>query len=122
MTQAIVFPGQGSQSVGMGKDLADAFTVAKEVFLEVDDALNQNLSKMMFEGSAEDLLLTENAQPALRFRWLKPLNTRRGIRWANIPRCAPRGLSISRRRRVCCVSAVARCSRRFPRARAAWRL
>ena len=65
MTQAIVFPGQGSQSVGMGKDLADAFTVAKEVFLEVDDALNQNLSKMMFEGPAEDLLLTENAQPAL---------------------------------------------------------
>lgn len=65
MTKAVVFPGQGSQSVGMGKDLADAFTVAKEVFLEVDDALSENLSKKMFEGPAEDLLLTENAQPAL---------------------------------------------------------
>ena len=65
MARAIVFPGQGSQAVGMGKDLADAFTVAKEVFLEVDDALSENLSKKMFEGPAEDLLLTENAQPAL---------------------------------------------------------
>ncbi len=65
MAKAIVFPGQGSQAVGMGKDLADAFTVAREVFLEVDDALSENLSKKMFEGSAEDLLLTENAQPAL---------------------------------------------------------
>lgn len=65
MAKAIVFPGQGSQAVGMGKDLADAFTVAREVFLEVDDALSENLSKKMFEGPAEDLLLTENAQPAL---------------------------------------------------------
>ncbi len=65
MAKAIVFPGQGSQTVGMGKDLADAFTVAKEVFLEVDDALSENLSKKMFDGPAEELLLTENAQPAL---------------------------------------------------------
>lgn len=65
MARAIVFPGQGSQTVGMGKDLADAFTIAKEVFLEVDDALSEHLSKTMFEGPAEDLLLTENAQPAL---------------------------------------------------------
>lgn len=65
MAKAIVFPGQGSQAVGMGKDLADAFTVAREVFLEVDDALSENLSEKMFEGPAEDLLLTENAQPAL---------------------------------------------------------
>lgn len=65
MAKAIVFPGQGAQTVGMGKDLADAFTVAKEVFLEVDDALSENLSKKMFDGPAEELLLTENAQPAL---------------------------------------------------------
>ena len=65
MAKAIVFPGQGAQSVGMGKELADAFTVAREVFLEVDDALSENLSKTMFDGPAEDLLLTENAQPAL---------------------------------------------------------
>ena len=65
MAKAIVFPGQGSQTVGMGKDLADAFTVAKEVFLEVDDALSENLSKKMFDGPGEELLLTENAQPAL---------------------------------------------------------
>ncbi len=65
MAQAIVFPGQGSQSVGMGKDLADAFTVAREVFLEVDDALSENLSKTIFEGPSEKLQLTENAQPAL---------------------------------------------------------
>lgn len=65
MAQAIVFPGQGSQVVGMGKELADAFTIAREVFLEVDDALSQNLSKMMFDGPAEELQLTENAQPAL---------------------------------------------------------
>ncbi len=62
---AFVFPGQGSQSVGMGRDLAAAFTAAREVFQEVDDTLEQKLSKLMFEGPAEDLTLTENAQPAL---------------------------------------------------------
>ncbi len=65
MTRAFVFPGQGSQAVGMGKDLADAFPVAREVFQEVDDALSQNLSKIMFEGPDDELVLTENAQPAL---------------------------------------------------------
>ncbi len=65
MTKAIIFPGQGSQFVGMGKDLADAFSIAKEVFLEVDDALEETLSTMMFQGNPEDLLLTRNAQPAL---------------------------------------------------------
>jgi len=65
MTRAFVFPGQGSQAVGMGKDLADAFCVAREVFQEVDEALSQNLSKIMFEGPDDELVLTENAQPAL---------------------------------------------------------
>ncbi len=65
MSWAYVFPGQGSQAVGMGKDLAGAFPEAREIFGEVDEALKQNLSKLMFEGPADDLTLTENAQPAL---------------------------------------------------------
>ena len=63
--RALVFPGQGSQSVGMGKELADAYPVAREVFQEVDDALNENLFKLMCEGPEDELTLTENAQPAL---------------------------------------------------------
>ncbi len=62
---AFVFPGQGSQSVGMGRDIAAAFAPAREVFEEVDDTLGQKLSKLMFEGPAEELTLTQNAQPAL---------------------------------------------------------
>ena len=65
MSRAFVFPGQGSQAVGMGKDLADAFPIAREVFQEVDEALKQNLTKLMFEGPEDELTLTENAQPAL---------------------------------------------------------
>ncbi|MBL0941993.1 MAG: ACP S-malonyltransferase [Alphaproteobacteria bacterium] len=60
-----VFPGQGSQSVGMGYEVYKAFPEAKEVFEEVDEALGQKLSKLIFEGPLEDLTLTENAQPAL---------------------------------------------------------
>lgn len=63
--KTFVFPGQGSQFVGMGKDLAEAFPVAKETFQEVDDALGQKLTKIMFEGPEGDLNLTENTQPAL---------------------------------------------------------
>jgi [acyl-carrier-protein] S-malonyltransferase len=62
---AFIFPGQGSQAVGMGRDLAAAFTTARAVFEEVDDVLGQRLSRLMFEGPAEALTLTENAQPAL---------------------------------------------------------
>ncbi len=62
---AFIFPGQGSQAVGMGRDLAAAFAAAREVFQEVDDTLNQKLSKLMFEGPGEELTLTENTQPAL---------------------------------------------------------
>ncbi len=65
MARAFVFPGQGSQAVGMGRALAEASLAAREVFEEVDEALGQNLSRLMFEGPAETLTLTENAQPAL---------------------------------------------------------
>jgi [acyl-carrier-protein] S-malonyltransferase len=65
MSVAFTFPGQGSQAVGMGKDLADAFPEARAVFAEVDEALGQKLSKVMWEGPEETLTLTSNAQPAL---------------------------------------------------------
>jgi [acyl-carrier-protein] S-malonyltransferase len=65
MSAAFIFPGQGSQSVGMGKSLAEAFAPAREVFAEVDAALNERLTKLIWEGSPEELTLTENAQPAL---------------------------------------------------------
>ncbi|MBY0339227.1 MAG: ACP S-malonyltransferase [Acetobacteraceae bacterium] len=65
MSLAFVFPGQGSQAPGMGRDLAEAFPAAREVFEEVDEALKQRLSRLMFEGPAEELTLTANAQPAL---------------------------------------------------------
>lgn len=65
MTRAFTFPGQGSQAVGMGKELADAFPTAKAVFDEVNDALGQDLSSLMWGGPEEELTLTENAQPAL---------------------------------------------------------
>jgi [acyl-carrier-protein] S-malonyltransferase len=65
MSRAFVFPGQGSQAVGMGIDLAAAFATARDVFQEVDEALKQNLSKLMREGPESELILTENAQPAL---------------------------------------------------------
>jgi [acyl-carrier-protein] S-malonyltransferase len=65
MTRIFLFPGQGSQKVGMGKELADAFAPAREVFQEVDDALSQKLSRLMWEGPEAELTLTENAQPAI---------------------------------------------------------
>jgi len=65
MKRAFVFPGQGSQFPGMGKELAEASPTARHLFEEVDDALSQHLSRLMFEGPETDLMLTENAQPAL---------------------------------------------------------
>ncbi len=65
MSRAFVFPGQGAQTVGMGKDLADAYPTAKAVFDEVDDALGEKLSDLIWDGPIETLTLTANAQPAL---------------------------------------------------------
>jgi [acyl-carrier-protein] S-malonyltransferase len=65
MVTAIVFPGQGSQAPGMGKDLADKFAVARQVFEEADDALGFAISRLCFDGPAEELQLTENTQPAI---------------------------------------------------------
>ncbi|MGQ0532191.1 MAG: ACP S-malonyltransferase [Caulobacteraceae bacterium] len=65
MTIAFIFPGQGSQAPGMGKGLHEAFSASREVFQEVDEALGEKLSGLIFEGSADELTLTANAQPAL---------------------------------------------------------
>src|SRR5246127_997697 len=65
MTIALVFPGQGSQAVGMGKALAEAFAAARQIFDDVDAALGERLSETIWSGPAETLTLTENAQPAL---------------------------------------------------------
>ena len=65
MKRAFVFPGQGSQTPGMGQALAAAFSAARQLFEEVDEALSQHLSRLMFEGPESELMLTENAQPAL---------------------------------------------------------
>jgi len=64
MKLAFLFPGQGSQAVGMGVELAETFAAARAVFQEVDEALGQNLSRLMRDGPLEELTLTENAQPA----------------------------------------------------------
>jgi [acyl-carrier-protein] S-malonyltransferase len=82
MKTALVFPGQGSQTVGMGKLLADAFPIAREIFDRVDAALSQQLSKILFEGPDSELTLTANAQPALMassIASLKVLETESGL-------------------------------------------
>lgn len=82
MTRAFIFPGQGSQAVGMGKALAESSSAARHVFSEVDDALGENLSRLMFEGPAETLTLTANAQPALMaasLAVLRALESERGL-------------------------------------------
>ena len=65
MSRAFIFPGQGAQTIGMGRDLAEAYPAAKAVFDEVDEALGEKLSALIWEGEADELTLTQNAQPAL---------------------------------------------------------
>lgn len=82
MAVAFTFPGQGSQDVGMGKALADTFPAARDVFEEVDEALGQSLSRLMWDGPKDELTLTENAQPALMavsLAVLRVLETEKGI-------------------------------------------
>ena len=84
--RAFIFPGQGSQAVGMGKALADASAAAREVFQEVDEALGQNLFRLMCEGPADELTLTENAQPAIManaIATLRVLEREGGVRLAD---------------------------------------
>jgi len=88
MAVAFVFPGQGSQAVGMGKTLAANFTVARQVFEEVDAALGSKLSTITFEGPTETLTLTENAQPALMAVSLAALRVLEGEAGLNLARDA----------------------------------
>ena len=84
--RAFIFPGQGSQSTGMGKALADASPVARAVFEEVDEALGQHLFRLMSDGPAEELMLTENAQPAIManaIATLRVLEQEGGVRFAD---------------------------------------
>jgi [acyl-carrier-protein] S-malonyltransferase len=86
VARAFVFPGQGSQDVGMGRELAENFPAAREVFDEVDDALGQKLSAIMWDGPKDTLTLTENAQPALMavsMAVMRVLERERGVKLAD---------------------------------------
>eukprot|EP01037_Dinobryon_pediforme_P048236 gene48236-63143_t len=86
MMRAFIFPGQGSQSVGMGKALAEASAVARAVFQEVDEALGQHLFRLMVDGPEDQLQLTENAQPAIManaIATLRVLEQEGGVRLAD---------------------------------------
>ncbi|MCB2088250.1 MAG: ACP S-malonyltransferase [Sphingomonadaceae bacterium] len=105
--RAFVFPGQGSQKVGMGKELADASAAAREVFEEVDDALGQKLSAIMFEGPEDQLTLTENAQPAIManaIATLRVLEQEGGIALADKGDCVA-GHSLGEYTALCAVGA-----------------
>ncbi len=137
MTAAFTFPGQGSQAVGMGKALADAFPAARAVFDEVDSALGEKLTGIIWDGPAETLQLTENAQPALMAVSLAThagaggrgrLLAWRGCGFRRRPLArrifgAGRGRQPQRHaiRRACCGPAVLRCRRPCRSASAPWR-
>jgi [acyl-carrier-protein] S-malonyltransferase len=124
--RAFLFPGQGSQSVGMGAPLAEASRAARDVFGEVDEALGQNLFRLMREGPEDELKLTENAQPAIMANAIAVFAalTREGkvelkksaqfvaghSALASIRRCARPGRSGFRRRQGCSGFAARRCS------------
>ncbi|MBD2841589.1 ACP S-malonyltransferase [Erythrobacter rubeus] len=105
--RAFVFPGQGSQKVGMGSDLADASTAAREVFEEVDEALSQKLSAIMREGPEDQLTLTENAQPAIManaIATLRVLEQDFGVKLAEAGSCVA-GHSLGEYTALCAVGA-----------------
>lgn len=102
---AFVFPGQGSQQVGMGKELFSAFSSARDVFEEVDHALGQNLSRLMFEGPLDELTLTQNAQPALMtvsMAVIRVLEKEFGIKLADYAQCVA-GHSLGEYSALCAV-------------------
>ena len=76
MGRAVVFPGQGAQVIGMGRALAEAFPAARAVFDEVDEALGEKLSALIWDGAQDDLTLTANAQPALMATSIAALRAR----------------------------------------------
>lgn len=107
MARAYIFPGQGSQTVGMGQALADAFPAAREVFEEVDDALKRKLSAIMWNGPMEELTLTVNAQPALMVHsiaMLRVLERETGVDVANVMFVA--GHSLGEYSALCATKAI----------------
>jgi acyl transferase domain-containing protein len=136
MTIALVFPGQGSQAVGMGKALAEAFAPARQVFDDVDAALGERLSDTIWSGPAETLTLTENAQPALMAVSIAALRVLEQEAGLDIGRdvafvaghslgeysalAAARAISLATRR-ACCAPVAAPCKKPFRSVSAPWR-